>query len=358
MEIRISLGQKYRVLVNRFKDLNLELSVSEENRYKECQALLLAFWEIHHLVDTSGIFSKNEYLEDISTNYIPLLSCDYYIALIQIIAQSLGVLKGRHQNDRTTTLKDSQEKLIDLLKRFHLLGSILNESQAQKIEDINNGDIKSVMLSTQDPASRRARKIGDYKAQKELQQKLGLLNVNKISEDDTTKNQLAELDEEIVRQVYTDELKLIALNSFRELEHIIAEILILKEKDITTSKDPLISKDSRIDHHESKKPSSNERGFSSVMDRQGKILRPFTIKSLRQDLQDKIYGTGQTLPSFTVEQYLDYELANGKRLQEANTDKILEDSSDDSDEELRQREWDDWKDDNPKGSGNMKANIG
>ena len=51
---------------------------------------------------------------------------------------------------------------------------------------------------------------------------------------------------------------------------------------------------------------------SDLINKQGKILQPFTITSQRQKLKEKVFGTGQILPSMTVEEYLDYELANGK----------------------------------------------
>lgn len=66
----------------------------------------------------------------------------------------------------------------------------------------------------------------------------------------------------------------------------------------------------------------------------------------------------------TVEEYLDYELANGKMLKDevkdnnpANKDDNDSDTED-SEAEEEKRRWDDWKDENPKGAGNMKANIG
>jgi len=33
-------------------------------------------------------------------------------------------------------------------------------------------------------------------------------------------------------------------------------------------------------------------------------------------------------------------------------------SDEDDEAQLEKRRWDDWKDENPKGAGNMKANIG
>ncbi|CAI5759278.1 unnamed protein product [Candida verbasci] len=105
------------------------------------------------------------------------------------------------------------------------------------------------------------------------------------------------------------------------------------------------------------RPGLNSGKISDFLSKQGKILKPFTITN-KQDLQKKVFGTGQMLPSMTVEEYLDYELANGKMMKEEQpqAEKFSEDE--DSDDELEKRRWDDWKDENPKGSGNMGANIG
>ena len=98
--------------------------------------------------------------------------------------------------------------------------------------------------------------------------------------------------------------------------------------------------------------------ISSLLSKQGKILQPFTITANKNELRNKVFGTGQVLPSMSVEEYLDYELANGKVAAEEVKNEKNDQDTDDSDEELEKRQWDDWKDDNPKGMGNTGANLG
>lgn len=351
-ESQPGIKQLFRESVIGYTNLQESPVLDKERHEEQLQVLLTRFRSIYNVIESSSIFSKNELLEDISTDYLPLLSVDYYIASLHLLAAPpTKEEKETEKNLRVPALEASQQILFELLKKFSLLGSILSPMQESLLSLESKADPVEVPFFSSDPASRRSQKIENYKAEKALRQKLQILD--EFQKDTFDSNALSNLDEELVRQIYTDELKLISIHIFRDLELIGSELKVLRSKDFTSTN---MNDDSRVKRSHNFQPGKSK--FSDLVSRQGKILRPFTIKSLRQDLHDKVYGTGQVLPSLTVEEFLDYELANGKLGAESTPATHSSEEEDDSDEEFRKRAWDDWKDDNPKGSGNMKANIG
>lgn len=91
----------------------------------------------------------------------------------------------------------------------------------------------------------------------------------------------------------------------------------------------------------------------------GKVNRPFVISD-RKDILKNVQGTGQVLPTMTVEELVEKELANSIRSNTVNDLKREEDEEDeeDSDEQImKQRQWDDFRDSTPRGSGNT-MNLG
>lgn len=92
----------------------------------------------------------------------------------------------------------------------------------------------------------------------------------------------------------------------------------------------------------------------------GKVNRPFIITDRNSsDILKSVQGTGQKLPTMTVEQLVEKELANSIRSDTVNNLKRDEDEDDsDSDEQImKQRQWDDFRNSTPRGSGNT-MNLG
>ena len=196
--------------------------------------------------------------------------------------------------------------------------------------------------------------------------------------DNNSENELNKFDDEVIRLIYIDQLKLFTLKSFNMLESISMELQVLQNRPNSSSnpeQQQQLEQDGKEDNRSRQYTKENDYGFttklenkpklsyqvSDLINKQGKILQPFIITSQRDKLKEKVFGTGQILPSMTVEEYLDYELANGKMMKDEVKDKPKDNEDEDElneDEELEKRQWDDWKDENPKGAGNMKANIG
>lgn len=282
----------------------------------------------------------------------------------------------------------SKSKLIHYLislEGFKVLSTIQSK-KLNSFKDSFNPTYQELANSlNSNPATKRAEKIENYKLEKSLTTKLEILNdyyKTRKDDDDEDDNEQDEdvferFDEETIRAIYIDQLKLFSLTSFNMLELIVMESEVLSKRPQHIEQQDRMQVNKGDSRENSKFDSHNEYGYTSKLEKvynpnakgaekmselitkQGKILQPFTITSSRKDLQKKVFGTGQVLPSMSVEEYLDYELANGKMMKEEVKDPDKdEDATDNSDEEMEKRNWDDWKDENPKGMGNTGGNLG
>ncbi|GLD99665.1 hypothetical protein PINS_up008391 [Pythium insidiosum] len=89
----------------------------------------------------------------------------------------------------------------------------------------------------------------------------------------------------------------------------------------------------------------------------------------RETIRSQVFQPGHRLPTMSLEEYADRELADAqerqKREQEAPTaprryDQLVEDGDEDDaalvdEATYKDRAWDDWKDANPRGIGNKKG---
>ena len=95
-----------------------------------------------------------------------------------------------------------------------------------------------------------------------------------------------------------------------------------------------------------------------ILDKSGKPLRPFTLLDSRQRLVDGVFKPGHNLPTMTIDEYLEEERRRGGIIEgggEASgaAPEPDEDNYEKADQEtLKAREWDEFVEANPKGSGN------
>lgn len=97
--------------------------------------------------------------------------------------------------------------------------------------------------------------------------------------------------------------------------------------------------------------------FGALLSKDGKPLQPFILTSRRSQLQQGVFRPGHNLPTRTIEDYLEEEKRRGGIIQGAGqqgTDReIDEDDLSKADEEtMKARAWDEFKEENPRGSGN------
>lgn len=371
-----TVRERFRDAVALFRELDESAERQDQESFqRKLASLLKEFDTIQSLVNSLALFSDNEKLKEVSTSYLPFATVPYYLAclymkLLADILLGFAFDKSDLLKHKLNNLQRAKVHTALFLHQLEAFGGVLTEEQTKRIDSFANSYNPSIeeITALGNAVTQRAEKIANFKKERELQQKLLILDqyykTSKNEHDD--EDILRALDEDVVRAVYIDQLKLFSLYSFKNLELIAMELQVLLNR-------PAFEKAAKQDKAERPQEKDDDFGYttrvesnpnrkkkiSELISAQGKILQPFTITSDKQELRKKVFGTGQVLPSMSVEEYLDYELANGKMLKPESNDNAYQSSDeDDSDEEIRKREWDDWKDDNPKGSGNMKANIG
>jgi len=87
-------------------------------------------------------------------------------------------------------------------------------------------------------------------------------------------------------------------------------------------------------------------------------MRPFTLLDTRQTLTKNVFHPDHSLPTMTIDEYLDEErrrggMIDGGGAQSGMPAEPIEDDFDKADEEtMKARAWDEYVENNPKGSGN------
>lgn len=94
-----------------------------------------------------------------------------------------------------------------------------------------------------------------------------------------------------------------------------------------------------------------------LLSKDGKPLQPFTLTDRRTQLRQGVFRPGHNLPTMSIDEYLEEERRRGGIIeggdQSAATQEIDEDNLEKADEEtMKARAWDEFKEENPRGSGN------
>ena len=269
------------------------------------------------------------------------------------------------QPRRTFLLRRSQtayERFLKLIDAYDMLSKSDAKLYDRYLEARDNF---SILGSSVDPTARRETKIARYKQEKELQLKLDMLAQVPISLDN---------DDTTIRELYLSEVQLCVHRTFQGLDMIVQELQILKLMPIaspagsdnldTSSTDPRDRStrngkepySERLDTSLSQLRANGKSG--PILNQQGKPLQPFTLLDSRQRLQDGVFRPGHNLPTMTIDEYLEEERRRGGMIEgggeaSRNAPHADEDDMEAADREtMKKREWDEFTEANPKGSGN------
>lgn len=361
MSLGLTVNQRLRLAIinyDKFSSSNTLPPTSKE--YQQVLADLKdEFLLILRMIASLDLFSANESLEEMSASYIPFLALDFYIGSIEAMLETLSNFedRGLKASDKLKHLAKARGLLVKFLETVSVYESMLSPGEVETLDMIkmHNGErVETRNAFPQNSYQRRDAKITAYKRKRRLEEMIQNCDLQAIVIDKSSTT----TTEDDLRDIYINELRLLVLKALDILEAITLESQVL----LTSKELPMEFSDPhargvksdftlRVEEVPGKRKSVQE-----LIGKNGKILRPFTITKSREDSKKAVFGTGQILPSMSVDEYLEYELLHGKLLKANDHQVDLE--SDGSEAELEARAWDDWKDDNPKGSGNMKANIG
>ncbi|PLW30249.1 hypothetical protein PCANC_24675 [Puccinia coronata f. sp. avenae] len=333
------------------------------------------------LISRLSILSSNETLDDINTNDLKCLSVEALRGLLVVL------LKTKGGGQRKKNLEEAKNHFKTFCRQIEAY-EIIPADQIQRFQ----GPLSAI----QSAAVRRESKINQYKLEKTLKQQLEELRARKQStqrsrlyssnrstgEDTTTAERSNDSDDENEsesRSTHLTWLKFLYLKAHQEQDSIEAELEILGQA-------------AQMNDLPSKKAAREEDDLSWRVERlatsedgplvspSGKVLRPFTILPSRSSassastnrikLRAEVFRPDWTLPTMTIDEYLDDQRAMGNFLsgggpeqasQQTPGERAQLDAEEDNlagdikKEELRKKavEWNEFTDSHRKGEGNM-----
>ncbi|SCV69153.1 BQ2448_2173 [Microbotryum intermedium] len=365
------------------------------------------------LISHLSILSLNETLEEVQTRDLRCLLVDALRAQLQVLVKTKGGVERMEWLQQAKTLFASYVALID---------------RYQVVPENQRSTFSGPQHATQDPTRRRESKIAQYKMEKEIKNKLDELRKRRnerrtkarstrfssttsssmtatTTSSSTTNpdsNDTDPIDDdsydsdddetEVARPLYIQLLLQHYVRAHAELASIEQELELLrhgmKMSDLPSGPSRSSSNGAQGKSREEEDDTSwrldkVDRGTQEpLLDKEGKVLRPFTILpstksstggllSTRLRLQSEVFRSGHRLPTMSIDEFLNQEQERGNILQgggpsgsdavdQARRDEQAEKEDDtqagyDREErELRKaREWDDYRDAHRKGEGNM-----
>ncbi|KAL2267599.1 hypothetical protein VTJ83DRAFT_4876 [Remersonia thermophila] len=322
------------------------------------------------LISALSLFSPNESAEDLSTSSLPFLLANFHLA------EATQRLPGPTPPERKRILaaaRDAYERFLHLVDSYDLLSDDYKKLLERYTEAPESF---STVPPSADPADRRATKIANLQAEKQLRARLEFLRSRpEYGDPEADGTRAAGIgDEDAVRETHLAHLRYSTHMTFQALESLNRELEVLAMAPpppppgsagpaATDSRDRRTANaaqrqdySDRLDGPLTQTSTINKGG--PLLSRTGKPLQPFTLLNNRQELARGVFRPGHNLPTMTIDEYLEEERRRGGIIEgggEASWHRPEpdEDDMDKADEEtMKARAWDEFVEANPKGSGN------
>ncbi|RPA90241.1 TAP42-like protein [Choiromyces venosus 120613-1] len=326
------------------KEIEDSYDYNSSGYQEKLQTAIRTYQECRGLVGQISLFSTNESLEDVVSSEIRYMLVDYHLANLTSKQQS---------PDRASVLKLSKSRYMKFLNLCDAY-DLLSNSDRSVFQPVDTGAPKAPSPPI-DAATRRNEKIAKFKLEKELKAKIDALSQNPHL-----------LDEDELRKLQIASISLAIMKSIQQLEMIELELDIL-------SKAP--KPDENPVPHQAQDDRSRDRGARDgyidkldnipstikggpLLSQDGKPLRPFTLLDSRERLKQGVFKSGHNLPTMTIDEYLEEERRRGGIIEGGGEKSGIkpepdEDNYEKADKEtMKVREWDEFKEANPRGSGN------
>lgn len=372
----MSASQEYNSIISTYQTSLFHSGLRQDSKQFQDQLNGIIYKLINlrnKVFNELALFSENESLDDLTTTSIKFLSINYHLGLLGSKKQNVNKDTGLLDSNKLKVLYLQRSvqlymQYLTMLDDYGILDKPLSQSiqafedsmnprldelyqQPQSATDINNASVKREQKIA---INRQTRAIEAQLKELEIQ-----FNQNKHEEDqDFSSN-----DEDLYRNLLIMKLKSYSYNSFNEIEQLLYEIELLQNFI------KMAPSDNTNSHSQRETISNDPTGFTDkletinkpILSKTGKVLRNFTLVDKKKQFQDKVKGYGQYGPTMSVEEFLEEEFESGRVLQGGEDELIQaqktkeanEDNYDNDDKETyKAREWDEFKENNPRGSGN------
>jgi hypothetical protein len=168
-------------------------------------------------------------------------------------------------------------------------------------------------------------------------------------------------DLEVLRELQLKNINLCVHKTFDSLESIGHELRLVELAPPIFAGEPPVDQYGRPDTYSERLdgPLTRQLGRGGpLLDPRGRPLQPFTLLDKRMQVQQGVFRPDHNLPTMTIDEYLAEERRRGGIIegggpQSGVREEVDEDDMDKADEAtMKARAWDDFRDANPKGSGN------
>lgn len=290
--------------------------------YEKCLKLVLQL----------RIFSSNEEVDEIKTSELRYLMIDYELA---------KCVEQWTKGDRLKAVQYAKTHYETFLSICDDYGLKPMQDEKPKTE-----------------ADTRTLKIARYRMRQNLEKELKVLSKD------------SETNEEQERKFWLTKLQIAVEDTLDSLPHIEMEIDLLKraQAELMKSEDSPEKDEETLRREERKQKEESSWRLDlntrdKILDKNNRPLQPFTIVSDRNETRKNVFGFGYNLPTMTVDEYLDEEMKRGNIIsQKDNPPKSDSDDEDDYEKldakTMKDRYWDEFKEANPRGSGNTMVNRG
>eukprot|EP00898_Chlorokybus_atmophyticus_P008901 jgi/Chlat1/9011/Chrsp94S08289 len=295
------------------------------------------------MIDSLGLFSRNEEVDDVTTPVLKYFLVPYYLG---------SLLPQLTVDERRPVLHFSITQLQGFLHLIERYGLLPPETRAA-----------ATRRQPADATTRRAEKVARFKAEKESRakveavqarlkyQKARAKSMNEGGEDfdmEDTEEQERELWLVLIQHAAFQALELV--ESYRQEEQLLAQAETLRGQGGEVVRQSLREKQNEAErrHREAAAAAEMEKRFGIAPEVQ------------RERMSKQVFCNRHSTPTMSIEAFAEKEFERAQELerktaqaaarQKAREDKILEGV--DESEVYKQRAMDEFKDDNRRGSGN------
>ena len=380
---------------------------------------LLVLEQVSKEIRQMALFSTNEIMEDISTKSIPFLSLDHYLAMAHInypfttMTSTSTTPTNKYATTTATTTTAMQERYQHVQMSCQLWSSLFhqwerlewldgeerneiqqleengdNDNDEEEEKDKNNNHIGSTSSSTHRrallPTPSRDAKIARFKVKQELQKKIQYfqsLQQRRQRLQIVETDELDGYDEEgLQRTLALMELQLIKKEALEQWWSAKRELPMIRH--MIQQEQERGSHHHSQHHHQQQQQPSDARAPPPLSNKPLQLTHitknavDGKLQIKREEIKSQVFRPGWNQPTMTLEELGEREyrqaLEREARQKQAEAERSkeprryeelvrdgLEDNLDLVDASAKlDRDWDDWKDENPRGSGNKYANRG
>jgi immunoglobulin-binding protein 1 len=351
------------------------MTVTLATRFREAQGLVesnpaLAVEKLEVLqkdVSSVALFSSNESMDDISNASLPLLALDFHLAMAYI---SIPTMKPK---ERKSNLIKATHHFSSFLERLSVL-EVLEAEYQKEYEDLLQVNLDELASSTSH--MNREAKIARFRAKKELQfqldqlkslrdrrHRLGLTDEEEMDGHD---------DDSLVRSLTLKSLTISSMESIEEWQQVIRELPMIEMQ--LKMEVQRASGDARRGGDSGPPPPGSQPPLQLTHITKDNMTGQLNIK--KEEIRSQVFQPGWNQPTMSLEELGDREMnaaiareAQQKITEEQNKheprryEQLVKDGMEDNVELVEasaklDRAWDDWKAENPTGSGNKMGDRG